>query len=203
MATSGKDGTLRHAAAGFNPQTCKVTAFKAPNAVELDHDFLWRIYRSVPRKGEVGIFNRSHYEDVLIVRVHNLVPKKEWRSRYDRINAFEELLVDGGTRIVKVFLHISKQEQQRRLQARLDDPDKRWKFDTGDLEERKYWKKYVRAYEAAMTRCNTKYAPWYIVPADRKWYRNLLVSRILRRTLEEMDPRFPPPQPGLDGIVVK
>jgi len=203
MATSGKDGTLRHAAAGFNPQSCKVTAFKAPNAVELDHDFLWRIYRSVPRKGEVGIFNRSHYEDVLIVRVHNLVPKKEWRSRYDRINAFEELLVDGGTRIVKVFLHNSKDEQRERLQARLDDPTKRWKFRREDVEERRLWDDYVRAYNDALTRCNTSRAPWYIVPADKKWYRNLVVSRILRQTLEEMDPQFPPPQADLDGIVVE
>jgi len=203
MDTSGKDGTIRHVMQGFNPQSCSVVSFKQPSLEELSHDFLWRIAKAVPRKGYIGIFNRSHYEDVLVVRVHGLVPRKEWESRYERINAFEKMLGDGGTTIVKVFLHISKQEQQRRLQARLDDPDKRWKFDAGDLEERKYWKKYVRAYEAAMTRCNTKYAPWYIVPADRKWYRNLLVSRILRRTLEEMDPRFPPPQPGLDGIVVK
>jgi PPK2 family polyphosphate:nucleotide phosphotransferase len=203
MDTSGKDGTIRHAASGFNPQSCKVTAFKTPSTAELDHDFLWRIYRAVPGKGEVGIFNRSHYEDVLIVRVHNLVPKKEWHSRYDRINAFEQLLTDGGTQIVKVFLHISKDEQRKRLQARLDDPTKRWKFRHEDVEERQLWDDYVRAYEDALTRCNTSRAPWYIVPADKKWYRNLVVSRILRQTLEEMNPQFPPPQADLDGIVVE
>lgn len=203
MDTSGKDGTIRHAMSGFNPQSCKVTAFKTPSAEELDYDFLWRIHRAVPRRGEVGIFNRSHYEDVLIVRVHNLVPKKEWRSRYERINAFEQLLTDGGTKIVKVFLHISKDEQRERLQARLDDPTKRWKFRQADIDERRLWDDYVQAYNDALTRCNTSHAPWHIVPANKKWYRNLIVSRILRKALEEMDPQFPPPEENLDGIVVE
>lgn len=203
MDTAGKDGTIRHAMRGFNPQSCNVTAFKTPSAAELDHDFLWRIHRAVPGRGEVGIFNRSHYEDVLIVRVHNLVPKKEWHGRYERINAFEQLLAGGGTKIVKVFLHISKDEQRERLQARLDDPTKRWKFRHADIDERRLWDDYVRAYDDALTRCNTPYAPWHIVPANKKWYRNLIVSRILRQALEDMDPQFPPPEENLDGIVVE
>jgi PPK2 family polyphosphate:nucleotide phosphotransferase len=203
MDTSGKDGTIRHVMQGFNPQSCQVTSFKKPGFDELAHDFLWRIQCAAPRKGFVGIFNRSHYEDVLVVRVHNLVPEKEWRSRYERINRFERLLHEGGTTIVKIFLHISKDEQCRRLQARLDDATKRWKFDLADIEERRFWSDYHRAYEAAITRCNTAYAPWHIVPANRKWYRNLLVSRILRKTLEEMDPKYPKPAKGLKGLVVE
>jgi PPK2 family polyphosphate:nucleotide phosphotransferase len=203
MDTSGKDGTIRHVMQGFNPQSCQVTAFKQPGVFELAHDFLWRISRSTPRKGFVGIFNRSHYEDVLVVRVHNLVPKKEWESRYERINQFEELLSEGGTTLVKVFLHISKDEQRRRLQSRLDDPKKRWKFSSADIKERSYWDDYQRSYDAALTRCNTAYAPWYIVPANRKWYRNLIVSRILRKTLEKMAPKYPPAEKGLDKIVIK
>lgn len=203
MDTSGKDGTIRHAMKGFNPQSCQVTAFKTPSAEELDHDFLWRIHRAAPGRGEVGVFNRSHYEDVLIVRVHNLVPKKEWHSRYDRINAFEQLLADGGTKIVKIFLHISKDEQRERLQSRLDDPTKRWKFRRADIDERLLWGDYVRAYDDALTRCNTAAAPWYIVPANKKWYRNLVVSRILRQVLADMNPQFPPPEEDLDGLVVE
>jgi PPK2 family polyphosphate:nucleotide phosphotransferase len=203
MDTSGKDGTIRHVMQAFNPQSCQVTSFKQPGVFELAHDFLWRISRAVPRKGFVGIFNRSHYEDVLVVRVHNLVPKQEWQSRYERINLFEKLLHDGGVEIVKVFLHISKDEQKRRLQSRLDDPKKRWKFSKADLQERNYWDDYHRAYEAAMTECNTKDAPWYIVPANRKWYRNLMISRILRNTLEKMSPQYPPAEEGLEGLVVE
>jgi PPK2 family polyphosphate:nucleotide phosphotransferase len=203
MDTAGKDGTIRHVMRGFNPQSCQVTSFKQPSIEELEHDFLWRIVRATPRKGNVGIFNRSHYEDVLVVRVHDLVPKAEWKTRYERINAFEKLADDAGTRIVKVFLHISKDEQRRRLQSRLDDPQKRWKFSHADIEERAFWSRYQRAYEAALTRCNTKVAPWYIVPANHKWYRNLAISRILRKTLAEMAPQFPPAEEGLDGIVVK
>lgn len=203
MDTSGKDGTIRHVMRGFNPQSCQVMSFKQPGVEELAHDFLWRISRAAPRKGFVGIFNRSHYEDVLVVRVHGLVPKAEWQSRYERINLFEQMLADGGTTIVKIFLHISKDEQRRRLQSRLDDPNKRWKFSEADLQERRYWNDYQRAYEAAMTRCNTKYAPWYIVPANQKWYRNLIVSRILRKTLEKMAPQYPPAEEGLEKIIVK
>ncbi|NLF07833.1 MAG: polyphosphate kinase 2 family protein [Pirellulaceae bacterium] len=203
MDTAGKDGVIRHVMQGFNPQSCRVTSFKQPSIEELAHDFLWRIGRNVPRKGSIGIFNRSHYEDVLVVRVHNLVPKTEWRTRYERINHFEKLLHEGGTTIVKVFLHISKDEQRRRLQARLDDPNKRWKFSRGDLEERNYWNDYQRAYEAALNRCNTRHAPWHIVPADRKWYRNLAISRLLCRTLEKMSPQFPDAEEGLEEVVIK
>jgi len=203
MDTAGKDGAIRHVMLGFNPQSCQVTAFKQPGVEELAHDFLWRISRAVPRKGSVGIFNRSHYEDVLVVRVHDLVPKAEWQSRYERINLFEKMLVEGGVTIVKVFLHISKDEQRKRLQARLDDPDKRWKFSRADVEERSYWNQYQRAYETALTRCNTKYAPWHIVPANCKWYRNLIVSRILRKTLEKMAPQYPPAGEGLDKLIIR
>jgi PPK2 family polyphosphate:nucleotide phosphotransferase len=203
MDTAGKDGTIRHVMRGFNPQSCQVVSFKQPSVEELDHDFLWRIACALPRKGNVGIFNRSHYEDVLVVRVHDLVPKAEWKTRYERINAFEKIVNDGGTRIVKVFLHISKAEQRRRLQSRLDDPQKRWKFSHADIEERAFWGRYQRAYDAALTQCNTKHAPWYIVPANHKWYRNLAISRILREALEEMDPQFPPAEEGLEGIVVR
>jgi PPK2 family polyphosphate:nucleotide phosphotransferase len=203
MDSAGKDGTIRHVMEGFNPQSCQVTSFKQPSIEELAHDFLWRIHRAVPRKGFVGIFNRSHYEDVLVVRVHELVPKEEWEARYDRINRFEKMLHEGGTTIVKVFLHISKDEQRKRLQARLDDPKKRWKFSRADIAERNYWSDYQRAYEAAMTRCNATYAPWYIVPANHKWYRNLVISRILRKTLEKMNPQFPKAEKGLKGLVVK
>jgi PPK2 family polyphosphate:nucleotide phosphotransferase len=203
MDSAGKDGTIRHVMEGFNPQSCQVTSFKQPSLDELAHDFLWRIHRAVPRKGNVGIFNRSHYEDVLVVRVHEIVPKEEWQTRYERINRFEKMLSESGTTIVKIFLHISKDEQRKRLQARLDDPKKRWKFSRADIAEREYWGDYQRAYEAAMTRCNTDYAPWYIVPANRKWYRNLVISRILRKTLERMNPQYPKAEKGLKGLVVK
>jgi PPK2 family polyphosphate:nucleotide phosphotransferase len=203
MDSAGKDGTIRKVMRGFNPQSCQVTSFKQPSAHELAHDFLWRIHRAVPNKGFIGIFNRSQYEDVLVVRVHKLVPKSEWETRYERINMFEKLLVEGGVTIVKVFLHISKEEQRKRLQARLDDRTKRWKFDSGDLKERELWDEYQRAYEAALTRCNTKWAPWNIVPADHKWYRNLVVSRILRKTLEKMAPCFPPEEKGFEGLVIE
>jgi PPK2 family polyphosphate:nucleotide phosphotransferase len=203
MDTSGKDGTIRHVMRGFNPQSCQVTSFKQPSIEELNHDFLWRISRAVPRKGNIGIFNRSHYEDVLVVRVHNLVPKREWQTRYERINIFEKMLTSGGATIIKVFLHISKEEQRKRLQARLDNKDKLWKFSHADLAERQYWDDYQKAYEDAMTLCNTSWAPWYIVPANRKWYRNLVISRILRKALAKMDPRYPPPEKGLKGIVVE
>jgi len=203
MDTAGKDGTIRHVMRAFNPQSCQVTSFKQPGVDELSHDFLWRIARAAPRKGFIGIFNRSHYEDVLVVRVHNLVPEEEWESRYQRINQFEKLLYEGGTTIVKVFLHISKEEQRKRLQSRLDDPQKRWKFSRADIKERQYWDAYQRAYEAAMTCCNSRHAPWYIVPANHKWYRNLVISRILRRTLEKMGPQYPAAEEGLEGLVIE
>ena len=203
MDTSGKDGTIRSMMKGLNPQSCQVMPFKQPSSEELDHDFLWRVHRVVPRRGNIGIFNRSHYEDVLVVRVHQLVPEAEWRTRYDRINDFEKGLTEGRTTVVKCFLHISKDEQRERLQARLDNPNKRWKFSKGDLAERKLWPAYQAAYEDALTRCNTEHAPWHIVPADRKWYRNLTVSRILLETLQRMDPHYPPCEEDLEGVVVE
>jgi PPK2 family polyphosphate:nucleotide phosphotransferase len=203
MDASGKDGVIRKVMEGIDPQTCQVTAFKRPSEEELDRDFLWRVHKAAPRRGTIGIFNRSHYEDVLVVRVHNLVPAKEWRGRYDRINDFERMLVEGGTTLVKVFLHIGQEEQKQRLQERLDDPKKRWKFALGDLAERKLWDAYQEAYEDALNRCNTEYAPWHIVPANSRSRRNLLVSRLLRETLERLDPKFPPADPSLDGIKVE
>jgi PPK2 family polyphosphate:nucleotide phosphotransferase len=203
MDTAGKDGTIRHVMEGFNPQSSHIVSFKQPGVEELAHDFLWRVGMAAPRKGFVGIFNRSHYEDVLVVRVHNLVPREEWESRYERINLFEKMLHAGGTAILKVFLHISKEEQRGRLQSRLDDATKRWKFSRADIKERNYWDDYIRAYEAAITRCNTALAPWHIVPANHKWYRNLVISQLLRKTLEKMDPQFPEAEEGLEKLVVE
>lgn len=193
MDAGGKDGTIRHVMSGMNPQSCYVKAFKAPSAEELAHDFLWRIHKAVPPKGVVGIFNRSHYEDVLIVRVHNLVPRAVWEPRYDQINAFEETLAENGVHILKFFLHISKEEQKKRFQERLADPSKNWKFSPQDVEERKLWEEYGAAYEEALSRCSTKHAPWFIIPADRKWFRNYVVAQILVETLEGLDMRLPKP----------
>ncbi len=201
MDASGKDGTIREVMRGFNPQSCQVVSFRRPSETELDHDFLWRIHQQVPPRGNVGIFNRSHYEDVLVVRVRALVPEKEWKGRYDLINSFENLLVEGDTTIVKCFLHISKEEQRERLQERIDDPKKRWKFNPGDLEERKIWDQYQEAYEDALTKCNTAHAPWHIIPSDRNWYRNLAVSELLLDTLQRMDPKYPPPPEDLPKTV--
>ncbi len=203
MDTAGKDGTIRTVMTGINPQSCQIVPFKQPSSEERDHDFLWRIHKAVPRRGNIGIFNRSHYEDVLVVRVHDLVPKSEWETRYDRINEFENLLIEGHVTIIKCFLHISKDEQRERLQARLDRPHKRWKFSKADLSERELWDEYQRAYEVALTRCNTEQAPWHIIPSDRKWNRNLTVSKILHDTLTKLDPQFPECEEGLDEIVVE
>ena len=202
MDTSGKDGTIRHALRGFNPLLCDVVPFKAPTETELDHDFLWRIHRAVPARSRIGIFNRSHYEDVVTVRVRKLAPKKAWKPRFKAINGFERLLVASGTTIVKCFLHISKEEQRKRLQERLNDSDKRWKFRRGDLDDRKLWDAFQRAYGDAIGRTSTEHAPWYVIPADTKWRRDLIVSRIVRETLERMNPRFPAEEEGLDGLVV-
>jgi PPK2 family polyphosphate:nucleotide phosphotransferase len=191
MDTSGKDGVVRHVMTGINPSGCRVTSFKKPSEEETERDFLWRIHKAVPARGEIGVFNRSHYEDVLIVRVHHLVEPAVWKARYEQINAFEQILSDSGTTIVKCFLHISRAEQKKRLLARLEDPAKNWKFNAGDIEERKHWKGYVTAYEDAMSRCSTQGAPWHIIPADRKWYRDWLVSELLVQTLEGMNPRTP------------
>lgn len=201
MDTSGKDGTIRHVMRGFNPQGTRVVSFRKPSEEELDHDFLWRVHAKVPAKGEVVVFNRSHYEDVLIVRVHNLVPKSIWKDRYEQINAFERMLHQTGTTVVKFFLHISYGEQRKRLQARVDDPRKCWKFQHGDLEERKYWKDYMHAYEDALEKTSTDYAPWYIIPANQKWYRNYLVGSILADTLDRLHLKYP--KCNLSGVVVE
>jgi PPK2 family polyphosphate:nucleotide phosphotransferase len=198
----GKDGTVKHVFHGVNPQGVRVTSFKQPSPEELAHDFLWRIHANVPPHGYLGIFNRSHYEDVLIVRVHDLVPESVWRPRYHHINHFEALLHDAGIRVVKLFLHISREEQAERLRARLADPTKRWKFDPADLAERARWDAYRAAYEEAIGQTSTEHAPWYVIPADRKWFRNWAVSRIVIETLEDMDPRYPEPAAGLDDITI-
>ncbi|MGZ8868965.1 MAG: PPK2 family polyphosphate kinase, partial [Thermoanaerobaculia bacterium] len=187
----------------MDPLGIRVASFNVPTERELDHDFLWRVHRQVPGKGEVVIFNRSHYEDVLVVRVHDLVPKKIWRERYDQINAFEKHLADTGTTIVKFYLHIDRDEQKERLQARLDDPTKQWKFRKGDLDDRKRWDDYQAAYEDVLSRTSTKWAPWYIVPANSKWYRNVVISQVLVDTLEELGLKYPKPEEGLDAVTVE
>jgi len=200
---SGKGGTIEHVVGAMNPAGCPVTSFKVPTALELDHDYLWRVHARTPGRGEIAVFDRSHYEDVLVVRVRSLVPRTVWSRRYDQINAFERLLTDEGTTIVKFFLFIDRDEQRERFQARLDDPDKRWKFRLGDLDERKLWDDYVEAFEAALSRCSTAEAPWYVIPANRKWFRNLAVADILAETLEQLDPRYPEPAEDLTGVVIE
>lgn len=194
MDAAGKDGTIRHVYGVLNPQGVRVTAFKQPTPKELQHDFLWRIHECVPVHGRIGIFNRSHYEDVAVVRVHKLVSKDAWSKRFEHINAFEKLLADSGTSIIKIFLHIDRDEQKERIQARLDDPAKVWKFTNSDIEERKLWSDYTDAYNDAISKCSTDHAPWYVVPANRKWYRNWAISTITRGVLEKMNPKTPPAQ---------
>lgn len=203
MDTSGKDGVIRHVFEGVNPQGVRVASFKVPTAIELDHDYLWRVHAQTPGKGEIVIFNRSHYEDVLVVRVHNLVPQNTWEKRYQHICDFEKLLADEGTVILKFFLHISMEEQKERLLERLHDPSKQWKFNPGDLKERKLWGEYQKAYEDVLNKTSTKWAPWYIVPADRKWYRNLVIARILVDTLKDLKMQYPVPSEDLSGIVIE
>lgn len=203
MDAGGKDGTIRSIMSGVNPQGVTVTSFKAPTAEELAHDFLWRVHQAVPARGMIGIFNRSHYEDVLIVRVKNLVPKKVWQTRYQHINNFEQLLVDSGLTILKFYLHISKEEQKERLQARLDEPDKRWKFNPGDLAERARWDDYMHAFEDVFEKCSTKAAPWYIVPANKKWYRNVVISETIVKTMESLEMKYPEPAADLDKITIE
>jgi PPK2 family polyphosphate:nucleotide phosphotransferase len=188
---AGKDSTVQHVMTAFNPQGCVVTSFKAPNSEELKHDYLWRIHRRVPAHGEIGVFNRSHYEDVLVVRVDNLVPEEIWRKRYEQINDFERMLSESGVHILKFFLQISKEEQRKRFQDRLDDPTKQWKFNADDIAKRKQWDQYQSAYEDALTQCSTKWAPWHVIPADRKWFRNLAISQILAAELGKLPLRFP------------
>jgi PPK2 family polyphosphate:nucleotide phosphotransferase len=203
MDAGGKDSTIRHVMDGFNPQGCHVFPFGVPTEEELAHDFLWRIHPHTPQHGHVSIFNRSHYEDVLVVRVNKLVSEDVWRARYDHINAFERLLSDSGVTIVKFFLHISKDEQKDRFEDRLNRKDKQWKFNPGDLVTRDHWDDYMRAFEDAIEECNTPWAPWYIVPANRKWYRNLVVSTVLVGTLENLDLRYPKPIENIDRFKIK
>jgi PPK2 family polyphosphate:nucleotide phosphotransferase len=199
----GKDGTIKHVMSGLNPQGVDVTSFKVPEGAEKRHDYLWRIHQAVPEWGKIGIFNRSHYEDVLVVRVHGLAPKPVWSSRYGQINDFERMLSDSGVRIVKFLLYISKEEQAARFRDRLDDKSKNWKFSPADLKERQFWDEYTAAYEDMLRKCSTKYAPWYLIPANHKWFRNLAVSQILRDTLNSMDLKFPKPAAGSKKIRFK
>jgi len=201
MDAGGKDGTIESIFSGVNPQGCAVSSFKAPSHLELSHDYLWRVHNACPARGMIGIFNRSHYEDVLIARVKKLVPKSVWSKRYNHINEFERMLADNGTLILKFFLHITKDEQRKRLQKRLEDRTKRWKFKKGDLTERKLWKEYQRAYEDALSKTSTQWAPWHIVPANHKWYRDYVVASILVDAIERLRLKYP--KTDVSGIVVK
>ena len=200
MDAGGKDGTIRDVMHGFNPQGCKVKSFRSPHKVELDHDYLWRVHKEIPAKGEIGIFNRSHYGDVLIVRIHNMVPKNQWSKRFSQINDFEKMLTDEGVKILKFYLNISKKEQKERLEQRIINPTKHWKIDEADFEERKFWNKYMNAYEETLEKCSTTWAPWYVIPANKKWYRNLIVAKIITETMEEMNLKFPKSRIDIDKI---
>src|SRR5271157_2219901 len=195
---AGKDGTIRHVTSGLNPQGVTVTAFKVPEGAEKRHDYLWRVHNAVPEWGMMGIFNRSHYEDVLVVRVHDLVPKAVWSKRFDQINDFERMLGDNNVRIVKFLLYTSKEEQARRFRLRLEDKSKRWKFSPADIKEREYWDQYIEAYDDMLCKCSTARAPWYVIPANHKWFRNLAVSEILLDTMRGMKLKYPKAAPGLE-----
>jgi len=201
--TAGKDGVIRRVMTGFNPQGCVVTPFKKPSGEEIEHDYLWRVHNACPRRGEIGVFNRSHYEDVLVVRVHNLVRGKRLERRYETINGFERMLLDEGTHTVKFFLWISREEQKQRLQERLADPAKNWKFSEADLKERELWREYIDAFNIALMRCSTDHAPWWIVPANRKWFRDWMVAKVLRNTLEGFAMKWPKTKIDLSKIKVK
>jgi PPK2 family polyphosphate:nucleotide phosphotransferase len=202
MDTGGKDGTIKHVFSGVNPQGCRVSSFKAPSTEEANHDFLWRYHKSAPARGRIGIFNRSHYEDVLVVRVKNMAPEDIWKRRYDQINDFERNLSLGGITVLKFFLHISKDEQRKRLRSRLDDPEKRWKISSNDIKERAFWDAYQQAFEDALNNCSTEHAPWYVVPANKKWYRNLVVARTIADALRAIDPQYPPAEEGLEKVEI-
>jgi PPK2 family polyphosphate:nucleotide phosphotransferase len=202
MDTGGKDGTIRHVFEGVNPQGVRVVSFKVPTLEELDHDYLWRVHKHTPAKGEVVIFNRSHYEDVLVVRVHQLVPEDVWSKRYQQINDFEHMLAEEGTTILKFFLHISQEEQKDRLQARLNEPTKHWKFNSADLKERKLWPQYMQAYQDVLNQTSTEWAPWHVVPANRKWYRNLVIASSIVDTLQGLKMKYPPGEADLDKVVI-
>jgi PPK2 family polyphosphate:nucleotide phosphotransferase len=203
MDTSGKDGTIRHVMSGLSPLGVQVHAFKAPTQEELAHDFLWRVHKVVPPHGTIGIFNRSHYEDVLIVRVHELVKPKVWKDRFKQINQFERTLVKNNTLLLKFFLHISADEQKKRLEERLADPTRYWKFSMHDVEERRYWDDYQNAYEDVLKKCSPKHAPWHIVPANHKWYRNLVVAKTIVKTLRDLDMKYPDATVDLSKIVIE
>jgi PPK2 family polyphosphate:nucleotide phosphotransferase len=203
MDTSGKDGVIRHVFEGVNPQGVRVASFKVPTQLELDHDYLWRVHQQVPAKGEIVIFNRSHYEDVLVVRINKLVPEDVWKARFEHINAFEKMLADEGVTILKFYLHISKKEQKERLEERLNDPAKRWKFALGDLKTRARWDDYMKAYEDVLNRTSTKWAPWHIIPSDKKWYRNLVIGEIMVDALKELKIKYPEPEDDLTGVVIE
>src|SRR4030042_6564284 len=200
MDGGGKDGAIRHVMEAFNPQGCIVAGFKVPTAEELAHDYLWRIHKMTPRKGQITVFNRSHYEDVLVVRVHNLVPKEVWSKRYNEINNFERGLANSGTTIFKFFLHIDKQEQLRRFGDRLNETDKQWKISEADYSEREFWDNYQQAYEDALSKCSFNYAPWYVIPANHKWFRNLAISQVLVNTMEAWKMKYPEPSVDLAEI---
>ena len=200
---AGKDGTIRKVMTAFNPQGCNVASFKVPTAEESGHDFLWRVHKRVPANGEIAIFNRSHYEDVLVVRVHQLVPREVWSQRYAQIRDFERMLAESGTTIVKFFLYISRDEQRKRFQERYEDPTKRWKFSLGDLEERGHWNDYMAAFEDALSETSAEHAPWYVIPANRNWYRNLAIASILVSTLEDLQPTYPPEPDLPSGLVIE
>ncbi len=198
--TGGKDGTINHVLSAMNPQGCRVACFKKPTSLELDHDFLWRAHRDAPAKGEVVIFNRSHYEDVLVVRIHNLVPKAIWRERYAQINAMEKYLSENKIHILKFYLHISKDEQLKRFKQRLDDPSKHWKISMADYSDREHWDEYKKAFEDMLSKCSTSYAPWFIIPANHKWFRDLAISQIIREHLEGLNMKYPPPSVDIKQI---
>ncbi len=202
MDAGGKDGTIRRVFRGVNPQGVLVTSFKVPSKRELAYDFLWRVHMAVPSTGMIGVFNRSHYEDVLVVRVHNIVPKSVWRPRYNQINIFEQLLVESGTTILKFYLHISREEQRDRFQDRINDPEKNWKFSLADLEKREYWNDYMKAYEELLSKTTSQWSPWYIIPANQKWYRNLAVTKVIVAALRRLDPQFPTSEEKLKGIII-
>jgi len=202
MDAGGKDGVIREVLTGLNPAGVRVTSFGVPSETDRAHDYLWRVHQQCPERGTIGVFNRSHYEDVLVVRVKHLVPAARWRKRYEHIRRFEQVLVDEGTAIVKLYLNVSEEEQRQRLQDRIDRPDERWKFRAGDLEDRALWDDYMAAFQDALRKTSVEHAPWYVVPGDRKWVRNLAVARILRDHLEQLDPQYPPAEPGVEGMVV-
>jgi PPK2 family polyphosphate:nucleotide phosphotransferase len=200
LDAAGKDGTISHILGAMNPQGCRVTGFRQPSIEEQAHDFLWRIHQATPGRGQVAIFNRSHYEDVLVVRVHKLAPHAVWSRRYNQINEFEKELVDGNAHILKFYLHISKKEQLKRFEGRLDDPMKQWKISESDYKEREYWGDYMAAYEEALSRCSTPHAPWFVIPSDHKWFRNLAIARIVVEHLEALDMKLPKPSVDLRHI---